>query len=209
MYWDVLYNDNQRKYAYFNFSIKWKVSDITKSISSNGYIVQKVTCTNSSSISGIELEPYYEAWKVINGKCIKATACEPDDVFEWGSLSFIQLQIGNSLGKSGEIIYKTQVYWIDERDSLYKTVDLWKEGTVYAAGNLKSCYVVDCCAFDSKRPVFVRPDFIHYVDFTDSEIIKKALIELRDEIPSTENFKSLVKGILEGTNYEFLLTEIQ
>lgn len=208
-YYKILCDDNQRKYAYFKFGIKWNVSMITNKLFANGYIVQKVICVNSSDVDGIETQPYYEAWKISNGECIESTDKDPDDIFEWGSLNFVCYQIANSLGKSGSVVYRTQVYWIEENDPLYAKVDEWKKGAVVAAGELKSCYVVNCPYLNSTQPVFTRPDFIHRVDFTDPKIIKKGLLNFGEELSlPTENFKLLVQDILEGTDYEFLLAEL-
>lgn len=206
--YEIMQEDNLRQYAYFKFAIKWNPSAIAKQQNPNGYIVQKVICTNSSSVGGIETQPYYEAWKISGGECIGLAYNEPDDIFEWGSLNLICYQIANSFGKTGNVVYQTQVYWIDECDPLYEKVDLWKKGSVYAAGDLKSCYVVDCPSFNSKQPVLVRPDFVHRVDFTDSKIIKKALFELVKELSlPIEKVKPFVQDILEGSDYEFLLAE--
>ena len=210
-YYDILFEDNQRKYAYYRFDIRWKVSEIASSSSANGYILQKVMCFNDSKIGGIETRPYYEAWLVENGRCVPALWCEYDDSFEWGCKGMIASQIKNSFGKFGSVIYRTQVYWIDRDNDklLFEKIDLWEEGGVYAAGNLKSCYVTECSFLDSIQPVFKRPDFVHQIDFVDENTIEKALHDLKQEFKlDSKKFESLVYDILEGTSYEFLIDRV-
>lgn len=138
-------NNNDCKYAYYQFQINWIPERIINNNDIDGYIVQKVIFDNTTNIvinkekeNHIE---YYEAWKVKNKKIIYDNdSKDPDDSFSCGindKFGYIKY----SLFKKGIISYKSQVYWIGKSNSLYNTVNKWKNKSISMAGDLQSILV--------------------------------------------------------------------
>lgn len=209
-YYRVLCCDNQRKYAYFRLGIKWNVSVIANEACANGYIVQQLSFANDTKIRGIPDESYYEAWKVVNGECVDAKDDRWDDLFSWGCSGFLSESIKNSIGKSGAVVYKAQVYWVKEGTPLYSIVDKWEKNWLSAAGNLNSCFTEKCQTVNFGEPVFVRPDFIHQVEFTDPQVIKTTIVDWKKNVAlSPEEIDAIVEEMLIGTEYESLIEELK
>ena len=207
----IVKEDNSSPYLYYEQSGYWNIEFIAKKSNASGYIVQKVKLINTTTISDIEESVhYYEAWRVINGKCIDDENDIPDDTFKYGCEEIRHILIKKSLGKKGEIKYLCEIYWIDETDIHFKIVDKWKEGGVVYARKLKSVLVEECPELDEKTPVCIRTPFIHKVNFVDRNTIKVAMIEcfssrIKGQDPSLQN---VLKNILNNTPYESLVGEI-
>lgn len=170
--------DNDKPYAYYYLGIDWIPKAIINDKCNDGYIVQKVTLTNTTGIINIpEKIDYYEAWQVENGQCVENGNNEPDDKFSFADKCLTGEIISKSIGRVGEIKYSTEVYWISKVNELYKIVNDWKYGAVRLAGELKSILVEKCPELHKCTPVFERPEFVHKVSFLDKNIIKSAIKE--------------------------------
>ena len=130
--------DNRNHYL---FEIKWKAEFL---LGKNGYIVQFVKVLNTITGIGIEDRPYFEAWKVTNGKTKNS---DYDDRFECFFIESI-----------GIIKYETEIYWIDHNSELYNIVSEWRSQTVRMAVDLPATY-----EFPELRgyPPMFRREFIY------------------------------------------------
>ena len=208
-YYKIIHEDNFEKYACYDLSIHWNVEEIAGKSNANGFIVQEVDIKNTTSIKGLSDIAYYEAWKVENGNFIYHCEKEPDDSFAWGNWC-CKSMMTNSINKKGTITYKSKVFWVDRDSKLFVLIEKWKEETVFEAGKLKSVYKNDCNEFIHEYPVFIRPDFIHYVDFTEWKDIKEAIINgYKKCTPQKTKLFEWAKDILEDTDYEKNIREFE
>lgn len=206
----IVKEDNDKPYLFYKQSVYWNIEHISKHEKANGYIVQEVEISNSTKISDIdEYVHYYEAWLVKDGKCVYDDDL-PDDSFECGFEEIAHMMIAKSLGKTGEVKYACKIYWVDETDNHYSIVDKWEERGVRYAAQLKSVIASDCPEFADIEPVVIRDPFVHKVDFTDREIIKKSIVECYAvRINKQDEFLQCdLIDLLEGTPYVDLAKEI-
>ena len=169
----IVKEDNSKPYLFYEQSGYWNVEFIAKKSGASGYIVQEVMIINTTTIPDIdERVHYYEAWRVVNGKCVDEDDV-PDDTFRCGFEEIKHWMLEKSLGKAGEVKYLCKIYWVDESDNHFKIVNSWKEREVRYAAKLKSILVANCTEFLDVDPVCEREPFIHKVDFVDKEIIKE------------------------------------
>lgn len=209
-------NKNDRPYASYCLRIEWIVENIIYGECQDGYIVQKVKISNDTGVSGIENKEYYEAWKVVSGKCEKNNNENYDDeylgYFESkhsyeGIPDPVVMGIVNSIGKVGEIIYSAEVFWISKQDYVYEIVEDWTPGKVPEANQLKSEYVNECPEFSKHKPKFSnkRDDFVHIVEFNDEKVIKNAIQEFILECEKNNKIKYITDLLEElKDNYDLL-----
>jgi len=184
-YFSVIGNeDNNRPYAYYKYAIKWNVDAFTKDGVNNGYIVQKVKVTNTTGIQlnkeNEQIQEYYEAWRVENGKCVfpdSTLKVDYDDSFMSYSENLILDAIRDSLWREGMIEYESQFYWININNKLYNVIDNWDYGASMAK-DLKSVYTKNCQELDNLIPIQVRPKFTHKVSFKNVDIIQNEIENL-------------------------------
>lgn len=206
----IVKENNGEPYLFYQQSVNWNIERISKQEKANGYIVQEVEITNSTGIPDIdEYIHYYEAWLVKDGKCVYDDDL-PDDSFRGGYEEVRDMMIGKSLGKTGEVKYTCKIYWVDKTDKHYNIVDKWEENSVVHAGKLKAVLASDCPEFADIEPVVIRDPFVHKVDFTDKEIIKKSIVECYAvRINKEDEFLQCdLVDLLEGTPYVDLAKEI-
>lgn len=207
----IVKEDNSKPYLFYEQSGYWNIEFIAKKNNASGYIVQEVELINTTTIPDIdECVRYYEAWRVVNGKCADDEKNIPDDTFGCGFEGIENLMLQKSLGKVGEVKYICRIYWIDEADDHFEIVNSWKEGGVVYADKLKSVLVKDCPKFADMKPVCDRDIFVHRVNFVDRQTVKEAIIDCysvriknQDELLQCD-----LAEILDGTIYEDLVKEI-
>lgn len=210
-YYKTIDDKNYFPFAYYLWQIKWISEKIINDGCINGYIVQKVKIINEANVIGLDNIEYYEAWKVSNGECENKDGKPFDDEFKWvnfnGELRFC---IRNSIGKKGKITYQAKLYWISQKNTLYKEVESWKEGTVVQAGSLKSILVEDCLNIDFGIPIDER-NFIHEVNFKDEKIIKNSIkvlfSTLTEDKTLTEDIKLFIISSIKEELSELLECE--
>lgn len=187
-YYETIDEENHFPFAYYLWQIKWIPSKIINDGCMNGYIVQNVKIINEAKVNGVDDIEYYEAWEVCNGQCKNNNGTSFDDEFKYtnfnGELRFC---IANSIGKKGKIKYQTKLYWISQKNDLYREVKNWKEGTIIQAGNLKSILAKDCLNIDFGSFIDER-NFIHEVDFKDKNVIKESIKELFSILNNDKNY---------------------
>lgn len=211
-YYKTIKIKNDFPFAYYLWQIKWIPEKIINDECINGYIVQKVKIIDEANVTGFDNTEYYEAWKVSNGECENEDGEPFDDEFKWvnfnGELRFC---IRNSIGKTGKIIYQAKLYWISQKNVLYKEVDSWKKETVMTAGSsLKSIFAKDCLNIDFGIPIDER-NFIHEVNFKDEKIIKNSIKEvfsiLTEDKTLTEDIKLFIISSIKEELSELLECE--
>lgn len=165
-------NDVNKPYACFHYGIKWIPSDIAGYENANGFIVQSIKIEAPEFLSGYPCKSYYEAWKVVDGTVhyIDKVQGNEDDVF-----IYPEEGIGESLFRNGKITYFANVYWIDEKSPLFKTVAQWKMHAVQQAGNLlkSSTEFKECGAL---IPVLVREPFVFQFDFRNETDVYETIL---------------------------------
>lgn len=177
-YFDIVNNDNSKKFAFYDLSINWNLKSIINDDIEDGYIVQMVKFKNTTGIQLSKEEydnfAYYEAWKIEDGKSVDR-GNKSDDSFSCGNELSVPANIKCSLGKKGYIEYCSEVYWINKNHELYNMVNNWKYGAISLANGLKSILVSDCPQLKKFKPLFIREKFIHKVDFIDEKIIEESI----------------------------------
>ena len=173
-------NYTDKKYIDFKFEIKWRPEDIAGYPKANGYIVQSINMDLSEKLVGYPVKHYFEAWKVCDGIVIYENGREPnssaDDTYSYRDTKYMPDIIMESIGKSGRIIYHSEVYWIDANDYKYNEIDNWSYGEVEQAGGfIKSSLYFETMNLAAK---FRRDDFVFDYDFTNDKTIRSSLIEI-------------------------------
>lgn len=210
-YCEIVKLDNSKSYAYYNYQINWIVENIINDNCFDGYIVQKVKIENSTNIKEIRNVEYLEAWKVSNGKYIEHSDKKADDSFMFLDECFESECLELSIGKSGNIIYNAEVYWISVKNSLYKKIDLWEKGLIPEAGrDLKSIYFIDFPQLHRIEPVIIRPTFKHTVSFADSNIVQKGIEECFKKCIAKRDpkFQIKLREMLANTQYSNIINNI-
>ena len=158
-FYKTVFEDNSRTDGVYRLAIKWNVPTISKGES--GYVVQKITVTDTIKLIGNYSGPYYEAWKVSDGKNLPG---DYDDHFQPGGYDdFWNALISDMTeGKSGIIQYDAEVYWISDKFPLHNQIAAWKEEEVSMAGELPAIMAADFHELDNVEPLFTR-EFIHIV----------------------------------------------
>lgn len=212
-FYDELENVNNKKFSYCCLKIKWIIPNIVKDRENNGFIVQKVKFVNTTGIEKYEKQiEYYEAWKVKNFKIIEEDEnIEEDDCFCISSKYLIFDSIKESLGKVGEFIFESEIFWINKSDKRYFEIDTWKRNGVKMAGKLKSILVEEYDGLYGCIPICKRPDFIHKVNFVDEELIIKTIQqEFAGYIKNKkEEFLEELDENLKNTNYYYIVDKIK
>ena len=116
------------------FKIRWNVKSIAGKENANGFIVQLVDAEGPKTSD----EPYYEAWRVENGKTDHLY--DHDDVFR----------------SKDQVKYHTQVFWIDETDELYQKVTKWEPTMMFFAGDLPAVLKSEAPYMKDRDPLFER-----------------------------------------------------
>ena len=162
-------------YAAFHYGINWIVSGIARCEKTDGFIVQKINIEAPDYLRSYPIKEYYEAWEVREGRIVYPSDIESsekeDDSFETDKCTAFE-----SVNKTGKVVFKSKVYWINNCDSLYEHVNAWEFHAVTQAGaDIRSSE--RCPELDTREPTCIRKDFVHTFNFTDINIIKNVALE--------------------------------
>ena len=80
-YYEIVECNNERKDANYCLKIKWNVKEISGYCNAEGFIVQRVELIDETGIISNYNGPYFEAWKVKDGK---TEYSDFDDAFQNG-----------------------------------------------------------------------------------------------------------------------------
>ena len=119
----------------FTHLVKWNPPART------GYILQYVEVIDPMHFLGNYEKPYYEAWKITDGKTVND---DFDDCFSNDGRGFfkdyaideVQRKLSDA---TGFVEYRTKVYWIDAGDQAYYEIENWGS-PVSMASELPSSY---------------------------------------------------------------------
>lgn len=165
----TIIKETHKEFWSFDLQIDWNVTEISGGSNANGYIVQHFRRTACPSQPLLEDVDYYEAWKVVNGRCLKEKRQICDDEFTVGCPFNSSEDIHHSLGTAGSFILQGDVFWIPKNSSLYVIVDNWSEHEVKCANGLKAAFSFPDLTEDYF--VFSRPVFKHEWNFVDVDIV--------------------------------------
>ena len=126
--------DEKSERGYYTRLIKWKPPI------RSGYIVQYVEIIDPLHIIPNYERPYYEAWKVKDGKTQYAIYDDEFSNEEAGLLRDDAInQIQQKIDSAGFIEYKTKSIWVDIENPVYNQIAKWKSG-ISMARDLPSTY---------------------------------------------------------------------
>ena len=164
--WTEIKNEHDPRGTYTH-QIKWNPP------ASSGFIVQYVDVEDPCNIlSGYTL-PYYEAWRVDEGKVVNEVPGpnDYDDSFsncwdgEWPATEIAIETAERQMKKAGTndcfIAYHCVIFWIPANTADYEEVNMWNTGEdagIRMAGKLKASYVAPKNLTRGQRREF-RADF--------------------------------------------------
>ncbi len=161
--WEVVF-DQMDSLGRYTHQIKWIPPQ------KSGYIVQYVELEDPIGLIRIYEKPYYEAWRVKDGKVIHEVKGPEKYDDSFSNENNGEFQINRQLAIDGTqnwmrkakvtktyVTYKCKVFWVDEGSDSYKNVNQWKRGVVRMALNLRSSYEAPGVLCDGIDRVYTAP----------------------------------------------------
>ncbi len=182
-YYTKTKKDINKNWLEYSQEIKWNTEEICNN--EEGYIVQEVKIISNV----IPLSHYYEAWHVLNNKCEDYNDSSYDDKFCHFNEGAILDEWEKILGNNNYVIYKTNVFWIERKNNVFKYVKNWVP-CIFEARDLNSIPYDEAKYMHNLVPLFSRR-FEHFFSLDSDDKIINSLFEYIIDRGYEKNLKIL------------------